>query len=77
MANGQPLVPKHHSPREVAKLLGVSVRTVQRRIKAGELSASRIGRLVRISDPSLRLFLAERQVVCAWTHLSLSVTLCH
>ena len=62
MAHGQSPVSKHHSPQEVAKLLGVSVRTIQRRIKAGELSASRIGRLLRVSDPSLRLFLAERQV---------------
>ena len=63
MAIGQPLISKHYSPQEVAKSLGVSVRTVLRRIKAGELSATRIGRLLRVSDPSLRAFLAVRQVV--------------
>jgi excisionase family DNA binding protein len=61
MAIGQPLTPKHYSPQEVATLLGMSVRTILRRIKAGELPASRIGRLLRISDPSLRVFLAERR----------------
>jgi excisionase family DNA binding protein len=62
MASGQPLISKYYSPQEVAKLLGVSVRTVLRRIKSGELSASRIGRLLRISDPSIRAFVAERRV---------------
>ena len=62
MALGQPLTSKHYSPQEVAKLLGVSVRTILRQIKAGELPASRIGRLLRISDRSLRAFLAERRV---------------
>jgi len=65
MTTGQPIASKHYSPREVAKLLGVSVRTILRRIQAGELSASRIGRLLRISDPSLRAFLVERRVDCA------------
>ena len=63
MAIGLPLISKHYSPQEVAKLLGISVRTVLRRINAGELSASRIGRLLRISDASLRAFLAERRVI--------------
>lgn len=63
MANGQPVISKYYSPQEVARLLGVSVRTVLRRIKAGELAASRIGRLLRVSHPSLRAFLVERQVV--------------
>jgi len=62
MTTSQPVASKHYSPQEVAKLLGVCVRTVLRRIEAGELSASRIGRLLRISDPSLRAFFAERRV---------------
>ena len=62
MAMAQPLTSKHHSPQEVAALLGVSVRTVRRQIKAGALMALRIGRLLRISDASLRAFLAERRV---------------
>ena len=62
MSTVQPVPSKHYSPSEVAKLLGVSVRTVLRRIQRGELSASRIGRLLRISEASLRTFLAERRV---------------
>ena len=59
MSMGQTLIPKHYSPKEVATMLGLSVRTIMRRIKAGELMALRIGRLLRISDSSLRHFLAE------------------
>ena len=62
MALAQPLTPKHLGPQEVAALLGVSVRTIRRHIKAGALMAPRIGRLLRISDASLRAFLAERRV---------------
>ena len=62
MGMGQGVASKHYSPQEVAELLGVSVRTILRQIKAGELPASRIGRLLRISDLALRVFLAERQV---------------
>ncbi|MBK8686883.1 MAG: helix-turn-helix domain-containing protein [Betaproteobacteria bacterium] len=39
---------KYLSPRQVADLLGVSVKTVSRRIADGEIRASRIGRLLRI-----------------------------
>ena len=62
MATAQPLVSKHYSPQEVAKLIGMSVRTILRWIKAGELPAVRVGRSLRVSDASLRGFLAERRV---------------
>ena len=45
----KPLSPGPYlSPRQVAELLGVSVKTVSRRIADGEIPASRIGRLLRI-----------------------------
>ena len=45
----KPLSPGQYlSPRQVAELLGVSVKTVSRRIADGEIRASRIGRLLRI-----------------------------
>jgi excisionase family DNA binding protein len=45
----KPLSPGQYlSPRQVAELLGVSTKTVSRRIADGEIRASRIGRLLRI-----------------------------
>ena len=46
---------------EVADLLGVSDKTVQRLISRGELPRHRIGAQVRISDHDLRAFVAQRR----------------
>jgi excisionase family DNA binding protein len=46
---------------ERAELCQVSPRTIQRLIKSGALRASRIGRLVRISDEDAEDFLDSNQ----------------
>jgi excisionase family DNA binding protein len=46
---------------ERAELWQVSPRTIQRLIKSGALRASRIGRLVRISDEDAEDFLDSNQ----------------
>jgi excisionase family DNA binding protein len=43
---------------EVAEIVGVSVRTVRRWIKSGELVAHHIGAVVRIAEGDLRAFIA-------------------
>jgi excisionase family DNA binding protein len=47
--------------QQVAELLVVSPRTVQRWIARGELRAHRIGALVRIATDDLKAFLAIRR----------------
>ena len=54
---GRPLT-KLRTIDEAAELLNVSPRTVHRLIGSGELPAHRFGRLVRISDGDLAVFLA-------------------
>jgi len=48
---------------EVAHILGVSRRTVERKLDAGELSAAKLGKqrtsLVRIPSAALRAFVGE------------------
>jgi excisionase family DNA binding protein len=46
---------------EVANLLQVSVRSVQRLIASGRLRAIRVGRLPRISDAELDAYLASQR----------------
>lgn len=48
------------TPKEVAKILRVSPRTVQRWVKAGKLRAVRAGRLWRIPKEALVEFLSEK-----------------
>ena len=50
------------SPRQVADLLGVSVKTVSRRIAEGELRASRIGRLLRIAAPDVNRYVERNEL---------------
>lgn len=45
------------SPKEVAGELGVSVWTVYRLVKKGDLVAIRVGRLLRIPESSLEAFI--------------------
>jgi excisionase family DNA binding protein len=49
---------KYHSIQSVADALDVSPRTVRRWIANGDLIATRINRVVRISDANLRAMLA-------------------
>jgi excisionase family DNA binding protein len=42
-----------YTPKEVACFLKVSVKSVRRKIKCGEIRAKKIGRLDRVSEPDL------------------------
>ena len=44
--------------KDVANRLGVSPRTVRRWIKTGDLAVHRFGRVVRVAESDLRVFLA-------------------
>jgi excisionase family DNA binding protein len=46
---------------EVAEIVGVSVRTVRRWIKSGDLVAHHIGTVVRIAESDLRAFIARHR----------------
>ena len=46
---------------EVADRLGVSHKTVRRRLADGDLHHHRIGGVIRIADEDLAAFLAERR----------------
>ncbi|MCC6269619.1 MAG: helix-turn-helix domain-containing protein [Chloroflexi bacterium] len=59
---GAPLDFRALSYGEVAERLGVSRKSVQRLVKAGEFRAIRIGGSVRVAEEELRLYL-ERQGV--------------
>jgi excisionase family DNA binding protein len=49
--------------REVSAILGVSLKTLQRRIAAGELPVIRDGRVVRVHPQDLARFVASRRVL--------------
>ena len=54
---------KRNSPRfftlaEAAEALGLSVKTIRRRIVAGELRSHRFGRSFRISEEDFRAYVA-------------------
>jgi excisionase family DNA binding protein len=51
--------PNLYSVDQVAKLLGVSQKTVRRIIAAKELPVHRFGRQLRISQPDLTAFIAR------------------
>ena len=59
--------PKPNSPprllsmARVAELSNVSVRTVSRWIKTGELHAHKLGRQVRVSEEDFMYFIAARR----------------
>jgi excisionase family DNA binding protein len=46
----------------VARRLGVSTKSVRRAISAGDLTAHRLGRLLRVSDSDLEAYLARRRL---------------
>lgn len=50
------------SPKRVAEELNVSIWTVYRMVRRGDLVAIRVGRLLRIPESSLEAFLDLRRV---------------
>lgn len=61
------MMPLNHSRMltlaEAADFIGVSTRTLRRKIQTGELTAHRFGRLLRISEADLTAFLEEHRNV--------------
>ena len=55
---GRPLS-KLHTMEEVAEILGLSKRSVQRLVATGALGVHRLGRAVRVSDSDIAILLAE------------------
>jgi excisionase family DNA binding protein len=56
-----PTLPKFYTIQEISDALDVSPRTVSRWIDSHELIAHGLGRLVRVADDDLRIFLARRR----------------
>lgn len=56
-----PPIPNHHSVAKVAKMLGVSTRSVKNYLKSNELGHVKLGttNTVRISDEHIRAFLKK------------------
>jgi len=52
---------KFYTVAQVADALGVSVRTVRRRIKSGDLVAHHFGTAVRIAEADLKAFIARKR----------------
>ena len=52
-------IPRLLSVAMVATCLGVSTKTVRRLIKDGQLPSHRVGRLIRISETDLAVFIAR------------------
>ena len=50
---------KLFSKKEISEKLNISVRTVDRLLKRGELEALRIGRLIRVTQDQLDQFLEK------------------
>jgi excisionase family DNA binding protein len=50
------------TPEEIAAKLRVSIATVRRWIKAGQLPALRVGRQYRVEEPAYEAFLKSREV---------------
>ena len=50
---------KLHTMAEVAEILGLSKRSVQRLVATGALRVHRLGRAVRVADSDIAMLLAE------------------
>ena len=55
----QPATENYLTRNDIAERLQVSVKTVDRWIKSGELPASKLGGSVRVSESDLRVFIAK------------------
>ena len=51
-----------HTKQDVADYLRVSIATIGRLIRSGQLEALKIGRSVRITEKALKRFLASQEV---------------
>ena len=51
-----------HTKKEVADYLRVSLATINRLIRVGQIQTLKIGRSVRITDKALKSFLASQEV---------------
>lgn len=49
------------TPKDVAELLQISVRTLERWVAEGKLPAIRLGRLIRFDPDDIRKFIDERK----------------
>lgn len=54
------------TPSEVAKRLGVTLRTVQRWIAEGELPSYKLGKVRRVSEKQLEEFLRYKEEKAKW-----------
>ena len=54
-----PLTKEFYSPKELAEVLGVSVRTIQRLEQGGDLKAHAIGRSKRFRREDIEAYLAK------------------
>jgi excisionase family DNA binding protein len=51
-----------YDTEELAEILGVHRRTVQRLIVSGELGAIRVGRRLRVTEEQLKAFIQRQQI---------------
>jgi excisionase family DNA binding protein len=54
-------VPVFYTISEVADALGLSIKTVRRRVESGEIRTHRFGRSLRISDDDFRAYVASQR----------------
>jgi excisionase family DNA binding protein len=50
---------RHYAPIEVARILGLKVETVQRKCNKGQIKATKINTMWRITGEEIRRYLAE------------------
>lgn len=54
-------LPKLLTVQQVADVTGFSVREVRRWIKSGDLPACKFGRALRVSEPDVAMFIANKK----------------
>jgi excisionase family DNA binding protein len=59
--SGNPNRRRFYTEKQIAEMTAVSLRTVLRWVKSGELASHRLGRSIRISEADLLAFLAVRR----------------
>lgn len=53
--------PVFYTISEVADALGLSIKTVRRRVESGDIRSHRFGRSLRISDDDFRAYVASQR----------------
>lgn len=56
-----PKLPKLLTVQQVANITGFSVREVRRWITSGDLPACKFGRALRVSEPDLAMYIANKK----------------